>query len=171
MTTGVVTQITSNEDCDREYSPRLSPDGTKVVYYRERTNDAGLSTAVFILDLATGEETQLTQWDTPAGYPVWSPDGQWIVYTTYPLNQFSSNATESDLYRMRPDGSEVELLLAASDELHPNQPRYTPDGDWIIFTGLTPTTRELWMIPAEGGDPIAVITGGIVTHPAWQPSS
>lgn len=71
--------------------------------------------------------------------------------------------------RMRPDGSGAELLLASTDDLRPNQPRYTPDGAWIIFTGLTRSARELWMIPANGGDPIPVLVGGIFTHTAWQP--
>jgi Tol biopolymer transport system component len=169
VSTGEEARITSNASCDREYSPRLSPDGAQVAYYREGANEAGISTAIFVLDLASGEETQLTDWGTPSGYPDWSPDGEWITYTTYPLLHFNDSQFDSNLYRMRPDGSEVEQLLASTASLHPNQPRYTPDGEWISFTGVTPSARELWLIPAGGGEAVAVLTGGVHTHAAWQP--
>ena len=50
-----------------------------------------------------------------------------------------------------------------------NQPRYTPDGKWILFTAVTPQSRSLWIMPAEGGEPIVIARGGIYTHGVWQP--
>ena len=172
IATGVVAQITSNTSgCLRESSPRWSPDGSKIAYYRELYADTGgVINAIFVIDAKGGEEQQLTDWDLVAGYPDWSPDGEWIVFATYPLWSWNHDAVVSNLYRMRPDGSEIEqLTFYETPEIRANQPHYTPDGKWIIFTAVTPSSRSLWVIPAEGGEPIVIAEGGIYTHGTWQP--
>lgn len=171
IATGDVEQITGNEACDREYNPRWSPDGTRIAYARERVDGSGVSDAIFVIDSNGGAETQITPWETVAGYPDWSPDGEWIVFVTYPFLSFNEDGPVSNLYRMRPDGTEAEQLTFYVDpNPRPNQPRYTPNGEWIVFTMDTGPSREIWVMPAEGGDPMALITGGIHTHPAWQPT-
>jgi Tol biopolymer transport system component len=72
---------------------------------------------------------------------------------------------------MRPDGSGMEqLTLYETEDLRATQPRYTPDGQWIVFTAVVPGSRSLWAIPAEGGEPIVLALGGFFTHGAWQPA-
>lgn len=163
-----VTQITSNPGCDKEYAPRLSPDGTTIAYYRYDENGLGMRTAVFVMDVTGGDETQLTDWGSGAAGPGWSPDGEWIVV------EYDSEGllpAGSDLHRMRPDGSDVEqLTFYETSARRPYHARYTPDGDWIIYSLHRSGTRELWMIPAEGGDPVALVTAGNFAHPAWQPT-
>jgi hypothetical protein len=39
-----------------------------------------------------------------------------------------------------------------------------------VFTMDTGDAREIWLMPAQGGKPFAVLTGGIHTHPAMQPN-
>jgi hypothetical protein len=50
-----------------------------------------------------------------------------------------------------------------------NQPRFTPDGEWLLVTADTGPDRELWLLPAAGGDPVVVEADGIHTHAAMQP--
>lgn len=178
IASGEVTQITSNVRCSREASPRWSPDSSKIAYFRERYEGSNATTAIFVIDASGGEEQQLTDWELVAGYPSWSPDGEWIVFATYPLWSFNFDAVVSNLYRMRPDGSGIEqLTFYDTPDLRANQPRYTPDGKWILFTAVQPSTnteerktdRSLWVIPANGGEPIKLTSGGIYTHGAWQP--
>lgn len=171
LDTREVEQITSNEGCDREYNPRWSPDGTRIAYARERVDGSGTSDAIFVIDANGGEETQLTEWDLVAGYPDWSPDGEWIVFVTYPFFSFNDDGPTSNLYRMRPDGTGTEqLTFYETPSPRPNQPRYTPEGQWIVFTMDTGASREIWLMASDGGEPVALITGGIHTHPAWQPT-
>jgi Tol biopolymer transport system component len=166
VTTLETRSLTENPDCDREYYPRFSPDGTQIVYYRWR-DEGPEKNAVFVIDSTGGEERQLTEWDQVAGHPDWSPDGQWIVFTTYPD---WDDVGISNLYRLHPDGTGLEqLTFYESSTFRTSQPRYTPDGKWIMFTGVTPAGRDMMAIPANGGEPITILTGGVYTYSSLQP--
>lgn len=171
---GKTKQLTSNVACDREYFPRWSPDGSQLTYWRWREDGAGQTTgtAVFVIDADGANERQLTEWNTFAGDPDWSPDGAWIVFSTYPLAAFQSSSEESNLFRIHPDGSGLEQLTNyKAEEQRAAQPRYTPDGEWVLFTAVTSSSRSLWAIPAEGGEPVVIASGGIYTHGTWQPGA
>lgn len=167
--TGAVQRVTDNEGCDREYYPRWSPDGSRLTYHRELPQEDGsLLTAVYVVNADGTGETRLTDPGMVAGAPDWSPDGQWIVFSTYPLNVFQGGG-DSQLYRIHPDGTGLEQLTAFQS-VRATQPRYTPDGEWILFTAVRPRHRSIWAMPAEGGAPVVVARHErIYTHPTWQP--
>jgi Tol biopolymer transport system component len=179
VASGEVTQITSNLLCDREYFPQWSPDGSQLTYWRDPyENGKPTGTAVFVINIDGTNERRLTDPAMFAGDPHWSPDGEWIVFSTYPLNEFNFVPAISDLYRIHPDGTGMEQLTHYnSEELRATMPRYTPDGKWILFTAVQDssdpaerqTDRGLWAIPAEGGEPIILTSGGIYVHGVWQP--
>ncbi len=171
ISTGIVDQITSNPECDREYRPRWSPDGTQLVYWRNPyDNGRPAGTAVYIINADGTNERRLTDPPMFAGEADWSPDGEWIVFDTYPLAEFNFASVVSNLYRIHPDGAGLEqLTFFESSDFRATQPGYSPDGQWIIFTLVTPSSRSLWAIPAQGGDPVVIAQGGIYTHAAWQP--
>jgi imidazolonepropionase-like amidohydrolase len=56
--------------------PVFSPDGKRVAFVSDRDGSDG---NVFVLELATGQITQVTH-EPWAARPIWSPDGQAIVY-------------------------------------------------------------------------------------------
>jgi Tol biopolymer transport system component len=172
LTTGEVEEITSTPGCShRETFAHWSPDGTQLVYYRG-VYDNGVSTAsaVYVLDVATHTERQVTDPALFAGDADWSVDGEWIFFSTYPLNDFQC-CQVSNLYRVRPDGTGLEQLTDnPSDATRATQPRATPDGKWILFTQVTPTSRGLWVLPVDGGEPVAVAPAGLHTHGTWQPA-
>jgi Tol biopolymer transport system component len=88
-----------------------------------------------------------------AGDSDWSADGEWIVFSTYPLPAFNFESRKSNLYRMHPDGSAVEQLTRYdTGQLRATQPRYTPDGKWILFTAVTPSSRSLRAIPSQAAN-------------------
>lgn len=174
VSSGEVTQITSNTDppCDREYEAHWSPDGTQITYWRNPyENGEPTGTAVFVINADGTNEQRLTDPALFAGSPDWSPDGEWIVFSTYPLLEFQC-CRVSDLYRIHPDGTGMEPLTHYDyEELRAAHPRYTPNGKWILFTSVTPATRSLWVIPAEGGAPIVLLQGGLYGHATWQPGT
>ncbi len=105
VATGEVTQITSNTEpqCDREYFPRWSPDGSQLTYWRYPPK----GTAVFVINADGTQDTRLTDPEMVAGDPDWSPDGNWIVFSDHPLHEFQC-CEVSNLYRMHPDGTGME---------------------------------------------------------------
>jgi len=66
-----------------------------------------------------------------------SPDGQWVVYTTFP---------DFNLWRSKPDGS--ERLQLTFTPINAHEPRWSPDGKQILFTDVP---RRMFLVPAEGG--------------------
>ncbi|MGA8743611.1 MAG: DPP IV N-terminal domain-containing protein, partial [Terracidiphilus sp.] len=65
-------------------SPKISPDGKRVVYEQTRTNwDANaFETDLWIADVATGERRQLTTAGHSCNSAEWSPDGKWIAFAS-----------------------------------------------------------------------------------------
>jgi TolB protein len=102
--------------------PYWSPDGKKIVYRDDRDGNCSLAGAatcnyeIYMLDLETGEETNVTNHPALDIEPAWSPDGEWII--------FASNRDDPnfDLYAIRPDGSDLRRILddPASKDSYPS---------------------------------------------------
>jgi TolB protein len=166
---GARTVILDHEAADgQDLYPRWSADDEQLVFWRER-NDR--TTAVFVIDVDGNNLTQLTEWDQIAGDADWSPDGTLIVFTTYPLRVFRV-ADRSDLYTMRPDGSEMRQLTHLEGS-RATQPRWTPDGEAIIYTRVEASgrPRHIWAIRSDGTDDSPVLTTrDNLTHAVLQPT-
>jgi Tol biopolymer transport system component len=120
-------------------SARLSPQGDRIAF----TMDTGQND-VWVLDLARGIRTRLTFGPVSNGFPVWSPDGKWIIYN-------SDRNGHSTFFRKPSDGSGTEELLLTNDEIGlPSD--WSRDGKYLIF-GHGPvgyTNWEVWAVPLEG---------------------
>jgi len=66
----------------------------------------------------------------------WSPDGEWIVFT-------SERAGSADLFRVRPDGRALERLT--DSPAYDDQAAFSPDGKQLVFVSTrTAGTATLW---------------------------
>ncbi len=74
---GTAEQLTFGPYYDSD--PVFSPDGARVAFGSDRDDSEG---NLFVLDLATGEITQVTH-ESSAGSPNWAPDGKAIVYLRF----------------------------------------------------------------------------------------
>lgn len=81
--------------------PVWSPDGRYIVYraIREGVHD------IWVVDLETGERTNVTDDPDLDVEPAWSPDGEWIVFAS-----LRPGAPFFDIFIMRRDGSDVLRL-------------------------------------------------------------
>jgi len=82
----------------------LSPDGKQLAVVKRMPRPvAGAQTDIWLINLATGKATRLT--DDPAGHfdPTWSPDGKHIVFTS------------RGLFMRASDGSGVDVPLVKSE--------------------------------------------------------
>lgn len=105
--------------------------------------------------------------------PVFSPDGNTIVYAVTVTNQ-AEDRKQSDLWRVRYDGTERTQLTSTpvNDEW---SPAWSPDGRWLAFLsdrGGEDAVTQVWAMPAGGGEARALtaLPGGVEEF-AWAPDS
>lgn len=95
-------------------SSSWSPDSTKLAYstYGEK-DDAGRE-VVAVLDLATGKQTLLPSGQDGAEAPVWSPEGDQIVFLSMSLDKTVTSScgshVASQLWLMAPDGTKAHRI-------------------------------------------------------------
>ena len=96
--------------------------------------------------------------------PLWSPDGKWIYYT--------AQVGESvELMRVSLAGKIDQLTQTRKNSLN-YHPKFSPDGQWVVFGSNRSGTRQIYVMRAEGGDayPITRVKSGWgAMWPHWQP--
>jgi Tol biopolymer transport system component len=113
----------------------FSPDGGSLLY--SYVNDG--FNQLFILDVSSGSERQLTTSRSDKYDGRWSPDGRWII--------FPSNAGGSlQVWKVSAQGGEERALTSGFERMR--HVFYSPDGRWIY---VQPSHRNIFRLPEEGG--------------------
>ncbi|MCH8335985.1 MAG: PD40 domain-containing protein [Proteobacteria bacterium] len=139
------------------HDPQLAPDGENIV--------ASVLTKLYVMDAEDGAQPRrLTSGDAWEFKPVWSPDGRWIAYVTWSMND------GGQIWRVRSNGSGRPQQLTDIPAFYTDLV-YSPDGRSLLamrgseymrhqtfseFAGLG-IPLELVSLPSNGGDQ-AVIT-------------
>jgi TolB protein len=153
-------QLTIGDFDDRE--PAISPDGTKVVFSSSR----GGAWDLYLLDLSSGEVTQLTHTLAYDGAPSWSPDGQWLTYETY-------NGSNFDIIVMPALDPAVPSVQLTQNSGNNFSPDWSPGGREIVFTSDRSGSNELWIARLDVVDDRFVRVLGKddadYSSPVWSP--
>jgi dipeptidyl aminopeptidase/acylaminoacyl peptidase len=142
--------LTPNTVASFDYSPRWSPDGTKIAFVSNRSGWRNIG----IIDVASGETRMLTSSTWDEHNPKWSPDGRWIAYVAniewnYHLMKIPAEGGEPIQLTDRDgvSGGTGSLQTRGNFE-------WSKDGSAIAYTYMSPTTcSDIWVLPADGGDP------------------
>lgn len=129
--------------------PQFSKDGARLAVTRY---DDGARGDIWTCDLARGTMSRVTSDPAEEDDPVWSPDGQTIVY-----------AQDGQIVRRSWGGAgPPEVVLESSTDKVPYD--ISRDGKFLLYADLDPKTqRDLWVLPLDGTrKPVPVATSQFI---------
>lgn len=148
-----------SDECCAEYSP----DGTKIVYVNAFNSDPeeAESNDIWVMNANGTDQHGLTG---PHDYPIqdigpsWSPDGTKIAFARVGAEDGSNG-----LYTIDSDGTNLTPIMNGLSHVSGNDTAWSPDGTKIAYS----TGNGIAVVPASGGSPTALVSGGSQAYPSW----
>jgi eukaryotic-like serine/threonine-protein kinase len=148
-----LTKITFGGD---DNSPRWAPDGKKFAY---TSSKSGID-QIYVFDVTTSSEVQLTSDDQPKGVDSWLPDGSGVVIT------HKNGKTEDDVELLTIDDRKSRPLVA--EPFRQGGGQVSPDGRWLVYVSDESGREEIFLRPLQGGLKIQLSRDG-GGYPRWGP--
>ncbi|MFW6198677.1 MAG: winged helix-turn-helix domain-containing protein [Acidobacteriota bacterium] len=128
-----------------DYSPRYSPDGSRVAFVSTRSGTYEL----WLADLDDDITVQLTRFGGPVlAAPRWSPDGGSIAFEAW-------RDGNADVWIVDALGGPARRLTSgADDELAPS---FSADGSHVYYGSSRGGTWNVWRVPVSGDDDAEII--------------
>ena len=103
-------------------NPTLSPDGSTIAFFQK---DKGPIGDIWVIPSEGGQARRLTFDTNFGGTPIWTPDGQYIIFS-------SLRGGSRTLWRIAASGGQPEPLLVSAGE--DTEPDLSRDGRQLIYT-------------------------------------
>ncbi len=137
------------------------PEGTALVYVSKKKTGKeyaqSTNSDLYLYNPATGKTQNVTQgmmgYDT---HPVWSPDGQYLAWTSMKRDGYESD--KNDIYLWQFTGSEKKNLTANWDETVSSFV-FNKDSDGMYFGAAVNATYQLFELGFDGAEPRQITSG------------
>ncbi len=164
LATKSLKQVSSGDYDD--FEPAWSPDGKQLAFTSNRSKpdpDATYNTDIWVVSADNSDKgenpIQITTNPGEDDHPAWSPDGQWITYSTSRDPKLFYYATKH-LGVSSAKGGEGKVLTQAFDRMA-TSPRFSPDGKSIFFIADDDGTQTLAQVDLASGKITRVIGGRV----------
>ena len=162
-------QLISRPDDDDEYadfSPDVSPDGTRVVFVTSRHGPRFFFSDWRSLEIASSaldgsDYRRLTNHEALDSNPSWSPDGNRIAFVS------DRDNTRGGVFTMAADGSDVRAITPPSLIVTQDSPLWSPDGRYMaFFTWGEERGKVLHTVATDGSSLTRIASAQLA---AWSP--
>jgi Tol biopolymer transport system component len=107
---------------------------------------------IWVANPDMSHQVELTSGRNDGWFPTWSPDGTRIAFGSSRADpDLNDDVAISDIYTMRPDGSDVRKLTDSVGDSE--KPSWSPDGRWLVYSadrGNYPDAMGLYLIRSDG---------------------
>ena len=146
------------------YSPRISPDGTKVAFM----SMAGGTDQIKIVSLLTNRLLPFPKFPGMTETPAWSPDGSKLAFAS------NMGGRDIEIYTTDADGRHLRQLTRSrgADNTSPAWNPKPPAGSQgqIAFVSSRAGLPQIYTMEADGSNQQRLPLGGYAVSPSWSPN-
>ena len=156
-------KLTENPNEDED--PSWSPNGKQIAFSSVRKehfeNEFKITSEIYVMDADGGNQQRLTENRKNDWFPVWSPDSNWIAFSSDRKGDFEN----FEIYVMDADGGNQQRLTENRE--YDWSPSWSPNGERIAFMSQRTGNSEIYVMDADGDHP-----QNLTNHPDddWEPT-